>query len=189
MNELKIQKIIKQYNGLNRSSYKLCPNKSNCIYQYPDNNTHHNCKFQHFPYDNLYLDCYSILQHIKESYDDHLTQNTSKTTKLVKALSSRSINYENSSINTSESDTTKPTSIACNELKRCLTTLNYVFMIMYRELDVIDRNRKSEPNYNIRKYHSYHTLFKYDNERSSQNIEYRNSSYRGRSARTFDKQY
>jgi len=202
MTELNIQKITnKQYNGLNRSSYKLCPNKSNCTYQYPDNNNTHTCKFQHFPYDNLYLDCNSILQYVNECYNDSI-DNASKTSKLVKALSNRNINYNGKSDddihyeNNPNSDPLDTNKISGNEMKRCLTTLNYVFMIMYRELDVIDRTRKMEPNYNIRRYHSYHTLFKFDNSsernrwtdgsRHSSNIEYRNStrgsshSFRGR---------
>ena len=151
MTELKIPKITdKQYIGLIRSSYKLCPNKSNCIYQYSDSINHNNCKYQHFPYDNLFLDCNSILQYITEL--NNPSDDLSKTSKLIIALA------KNKDING-------------NELKRCLTTLNFVFLIMYRELDTIDKIHKNDPNYDIRKYHSYHTLFKYDNNR----IEYKHS--------------
>jgi len=176
MTELKVPKITnKQYNGLIRSSYKLCPNKANCIYQYPDNNSHNTCKFQHFPYDNLFLDCNSILQYVNESskYENKNeneneeksvnTQYSSNTSRLIMA-----INNKKNNPNDSDNMYAKSSS---NELKRCLTTLNYVFIIMFRELETIDRVRKSEPNYNIRKYHSYHIPFKYENR-----VEYTNSN-------------
>jgi len=164
MVELKIPKITnKQYNGLIRSSYKLCPNKASCIYQYPDNNIHNTCKFQHFPYDNLFLDCNSILDYISEQFNQSAP--ASKTSRLIMALSNRSKQTDDSENNTGKTSS--------NELKRCLTTLNFVFMIMFRELETIDKIRKSEPNYNIRKYHSYHTLFKYDNR-----VEYGNSNFK-----------
>jgi hypothetical protein len=46
------------------------------------------------------------------------------------------------------------------ELQRCLTTINYVFMIMQRELATIEKCRKTEQGYNMRKYHAYHMLYK-----------------------------
>lgn len=153
----------KQYTGLTRSSYKLCPNKSNCVYQYPDNNIGNHCKFQHFPYDNLYNDCNSILQFFTFQFKNN--EDLPKTSKLIIALNNfnnKSFYDEDSTFdNTNNNNTDKD--FNGNELKRCLTTLNFVFMIMFRELDTINRLRKSEPNYNIRKYHSYHTLFKYAN--------------------------
>jgi hypothetical protein len=135
--ELNIEKISKDYNGLNRSSYKLCPNKSNCIYQYPDNKTYHFCKYKHFPYDNLYLDCSSII-----TYINSLVETTNSTSRFVKAFKE----IENDGSGTGSS---------FNELNRCLTTLNYVFLIIYRELELVNKTRKNEPNYNIRKYHNY----------------------------------
>lgn len=153
MKELCIPEITNKQNvGLVRSSYKLCPQKSNCIYQYPDNTTNNNsCKFQHYPYASLSVDCSSIVTYINSYFNSKVQENLSKTTKLIMALTKSSI---------SDKD------INLGELKRCLTTINFVFMIMYRELDTIDKCRKHEPNYNIRKYHCYHQPFRFTDKKN-----------------------
>jgi hypothetical protein len=134
----------KSTNILSRSSYRLCPQKSNCIFQYPDNNSNpnnnnNNCKYQHLPYSNLLLDCNSIKYYL----DSHFS------------------NSNNNDLNV-------------GELKRCLTTINFVIMIIYRELDTIDKYRKYEPNYNIRKYHCYHPIFKFDDKKKQHKEKYYN---------------
>jgi hypothetical protein len=152
INELNIKENTNKVQcGLIRSSYKLCPQGSNCIYQYPDNaNSNNCCKFQHYPYASLYIDCISIINYIHSSFESEVdTINTSKTSKLIMALTKTSIGDKKFSL---------------NELKRCLTTINFVFMIMYRELDIIDKCRKNESNYNIRKYHAYHAQFRFNDK-------------------------
>jgi hypothetical protein len=127
------------YTGLTRSSYKLCPQKSNCSFQYPDDeNAHSYCKNQHYPYANLYIDALSIKQYVGNKISS-LT-NESKGSKLISA--------------TSDFNT--------NELKRCLSTINYVIMIMYRELETIIKYRANEANFNVRKYHKYHCNVRYN---------------------------
>ena len=146
--ELKIPLITnKQVYGLVRSSYKLCPQKSNCIYQYPDTGCNATfCKFQHYPYANLLLDCTSIVNYITEHFDKSNSNSTNtKTSKFIATIASNSSQSEE--FNT-------------QELQRCLTTINYVFMIMYRELETIEKCRKNEANYDIRRYHAYHMIYR-----------------------------
>lgn len=154
--ELGIPEIInKPQFGLIRSSYKLCPQKSNCIYQYPDNiNNNSSCKYQHYPYANLSIDCMSIINYINSFFSNYSStqEDTSKTTKLIIALTKN--NLQDKEFNTSE-------------LKRCLTTINFVFMIMFRELETIDKCRKHETNYDIRKYHCYHAPFKFTEKKGN----------------------
>ena len=149
MNELNIKELQnKQFNcKLIRSSYKLCPQKNNCIFQYPDNiKSNNSCRYQHYPYASLYIDCSSIVQYIEYHFSSH--------------------NSDNSSIIKSTIDT----EFNISELKRCLTTINYVIMIMFRELDIINKYRHTEPNYDIRKYHAYYIPFKFnDNKKNQQN--------------------
>lgn len=145
--ELKIQEPLNKFSfGLVRSSYKLCPQKSNCIFQYPDNiNIQSSCKFQHFPYANLYTDCTSVYTYVKQRYESNEIE--SKTSRLINAISNQNneINY--------------------GELKRCLTTINFVVMIMYREVDTIIKCRACEPNFNIRNFHCYHPVYKFDDKK------------------------
>jgi hypothetical protein len=136
---------------LTRSSYRLCPQKSNCIYQYPDYGEQpKSCKYQHYPYANLLSDCSSIVKYITHYFvkqtNSNSVANSSKTSKVLMALASYSA--LDKEFNT-------------QELRRCLTTINFVFMIMYRELDTIHKCRKCEPEYNIRKYHASHKQFNF----------------------------
>lgn len=154
MKELNIPEIVnKTHIGLIRSSYKLCPQKSNCIYQYPDNTNNNSCKYQHYPYANLYIDCMSIINYINTYFSntddkDELT----KTNKLIIALAKNTLQDKDFNI---------------GELKRCLTTINFVFMIMFRELETIDKCRNHESKYDIRRYHCYHAPFKFSDKKVS----------------------
>lgn len=145
MSELNIQPIAnKDSNELIRSSYKLCSQKSNCQYQYPDvGHKSANCKSQHFPYANLLLDCNSIVNYIKYHFEQSpINPNNAK---IISGL--QELNSLDNGINK-------------QELKRCLTTINFVFIIIHRELDTVDKCRSCEPDYNIRKYHVYHQVHK-----------------------------
>lgn len=126
--------------GLTRSSYKLCPQKSNCCYQYPDDeNSNYGCKNQHFPYTNLYSDALSIKTYISNKLNN---DNQTKTSKILSTYSK--INFDES------------------ELKRCLSTLTYVILIIYRELETIVKYRSTNPNFNIRQFHKYHQVHKFN---------------------------
>ena len=91
--ELKIPEINnKAYIGLVRSSYKLCPQKSNCIFQYPDDaNESSSCKNQHYPYLNLYHDSISIKNYIKNCFDK--STDGTKTSKLISAYTTQTKGY------------------------------------------------------------------------------------------------
>lgn len=147
--ELKIPEPQNKFSyTLVRSSYKLCPQKSNCVFQYPDNiNVQSCCKFQHFPYSNLYTDCTSIYAYIKQHFESN--EGNSKSSRLINAVNNNDINY--------------------GELKRCLTTINFVIMIMYREVDTIIKCRSCEPNFNIRNFHCYHPVYKFDDKKKQTN--------------------
>ena len=143
--ELKIPEIKDRvYTGLVRSSYKLCPQKSNCCYQYPDDeNALLGCKNQHYPYANLYVDAMSIKIYINNYINKN---NDSLTSKLVSVYT----------------QTTNPIQeLNINELKRCLSTLHYVILIMFRELETILKYRSSDDNFNIRKFHKYHAMHRF----------------------------
>jgi hypothetical protein len=172
MMELVISEISETANKnsteLTRSSYRLCPNKSNCMYQYPDQGDHpKSCKYQHYPYANLLLDCTSIVNYINHYFvknDNSIAAlNNSKTSKVVMALASYSVLDKEFNV---------------QELRRCLTTINFVFMIMYRELDTINKCRNCENDYNIRKYHAYHKQFNFvDNKNNSKKRNKSNQKY------------
>ena len=142
INELGIDKNnIRHYDGTVRSSsYKLCQQKINCKYQYPDTGEEtHGCKCQHYPYSNLYSDCHIICEHIKHKFEtnNQSFENTvAKTDKIIAALSIAKSDYN-------------------TDLQRCLKTISYVLGMIYTELETVDKCRKNESNYNIRKYHCY----------------------------------
>lgn len=135
INELGIPKPkLKIATTLNRSSYKLCQQKSNCIYQYPDNiKKAVKCKQQHYPYGNLYIDCKSICNYLNYRF---VTNETTKG-KFISAFIS-----QNDDIN-------------FNELKRCMITIKYVITIIYNELKSVIKYRAQENNFKIRDFHSY----------------------------------
>ena len=155
VNELNIDKTnIRHYDGTVRSSsYKLCQQKINCKYQYPDTGEESNgCKCQHYPYLNLYSDCHVICEHIKHKFESNsqILENTvAKTDKLIAALNVAKTDYN-------------------NDLQRCLKTISYVLGMMYTELETVDKCRKSEPNYDIRKYHCYKLYIQTHHNKSKQ---------------------
>lgn len=158
--ELKIPEIKDRvYTGLVRSSYKLCPQKSNCCYQYPDDeNMVLGCKNQHYPYANLYVDALSIKMYIH----NYINKNSDTlTSKFVSAYSETKSEHPSNDI----LHTTK-VELNVNELKRCLSTLHYVILIMYRELETIVKYRSADPNFNIRKFHKYHSMHKFNKRKT-----------------------
>lgn len=139
INELDISMpVLKTFTTLHRSSYKLCQQKANCMYQYPDDiNSNIKCKHQHYPYANLYIDCKSIHNYIISKFD---TVNNTTKTRFISALTNQNEEFN------------------MNEFKRCLITINFVINVTYKELQCIIIYRSSEPNFNIRKYHKCKVL-------------------------------
>lgn len=67
---------------LSRSSYKLCTEKHKCINYYTYKRK---CKMQHFPYNNLYVDCISIL-HYLTTYDNKKEYNKVEISKSINTI-------------------------------------------------------------------------------------------------------
>jgi len=127
-----INKNIDVYK-LSRSSYKLCQSKNNCIYQYPDDiNSVKVCKNQHYPYDNLYVDCESLINYIK-NYLNIIINKNNKFSNLI--INNNTLDIEN--------------------IKKCLITIHYVFVSMYRELMIISDMYSKNADFNIRNYHKF----------------------------------
>lgn len=156
MIELKYPKTAtRNFTHLVRSSYKLCPQKSNCMFQYPDDcNSKTTCKNQHFPYNSLFIDTTSIIYYIKNYFEKNILissdVNNTRSLDFIKAITATQKDGSNDFNN--------------DELKRCLTTINFVFIIITRELDTIIKCRSSEPNFNIRNFHSFKEPFKYEDK-------------------------
>ena len=70
------------YPLLCRSSYKLCPDKHKCINYYMHKKK---CKLQHFPYNNLYNDCISIL-HYLNTFNDKREYNIAELLKCINTI-------------------------------------------------------------------------------------------------------
>lgn len=140
----------KSYTSLIRSSYKLCNQRSDCKYHYPDDiKDRKTCNNQHYPYIQLYVDCMSVMHYI-ESFFTKKTNDT-KANKLVAAIVQQQKEFDSV------------------DLSRCLRTINYVINAVYRELENIIKYRSFEENFNIKDFHCCNEKKKYNNSNNSHN--------------------
>lgn len=137
MSELRIRKNnIKISTELYRSSYKSCPQKDSCMYQYPDDiDAKAHCKFQHYPYANLHMDCMSIYNYVKLYFNDG--KNDKMADKMMKATIVRTGEYNP------------------KELFKSLKTVYFIIDMMYKELNSIIKYRSHNSRFNVRNYHKF----------------------------------